>query len=226
MAEKTTTPAAPTKLSVLEFGGSEVATVAIPACLQQAVSPTHIAQVVRTAEKRARIRRAHTKGRSEVRGGGRKPWKQKGTGRARHGSRRSPIWVGGGITFGPTARPTNVAVVPRAMARRAFAGALTARAAAGAVQLLRFTKDVPLKTKEVAAAIGDAAHGLLIIVDGERAPALAQSARNISGVSVVSATAVTVTDVVQARTVWVDESVMPLIEQRCGGATVSDTTKA
>lgn len=66
------------------------------------INPIVVQQVVIAQRANSRETLAHTKGRSEVRGGGRKPWKQKGTGRARHGSIRSPLWVGGGITFGPT----------------------------------------------------------------------------------------------------------------------------
>ncbi len=63
---------------------------------------------------------AHTKDRGDVRGGGKKPWKQKGTGRARHGSRRSPIWKGGGVTFGPTKNRNFKKIIPRTIRRKAL----------------------------------------------------------------------------------------------------------
>jgi len=85
---------------------------------------------------------ASTKERSEVRGGGRKPWKQKGTGRARHGTIRSPIWRGGGTTFGPWPRSYNVAL-PKQMKKKALISALSLRGSEKSVMVL---EDVSLET--------------------------------------------------------------------------------
>jgi large subunit ribosomal protein L4 len=92
------------------------------------INPDLIHQVVvaQTANRRRVI--AHTKGRGEVRGGGKKPWRQKGTGRARHGSIRSPLWKGGGVTFGPTKERTFKKEINKKMKRKALFMVLTAKA--------------------------------------------------------------------------------------------------
>ncbi len=88
---------------VYNLEAKEVKTLELPEDIFAVeVKPTLLHEVVTIARANQRINLAHTKGRSDVRGGGRKPWRQKGTGRARHGSIRSPLWRGGGVTFGPT----------------------------------------------------------------------------------------------------------------------------
>lgn len=92
---------------------------------------------------------AHTKGRGEVRGGGRKPWRQKGTGRARHGSIRSPLWVGGGVTFGPTKERNFSKKINTKMRRKAITMCLSDRVKDGKLVLLDGLSLKDGKTKEI-----------------------------------------------------------------------------
>jgi len=107
-------------------------------------------QAVRIALANQRQVLASTKDRSEVSGGGRKPWRQKGTGRARHGSIRSPLWKGGGITFGPTKERNFKLKINKKMARKAFLTALSTKAKDSELLVLDDLKLSVPKTKEMA----------------------------------------------------------------------------
>ncbi len=93
-------------------------------------------EAVRSQRALARENIAHTKDRGEVRGGGKKPWKQKGTGRARHGSIRSPLWKGGGVTFGPRNTKNFAKKINKKVRRQALCMALTERAKDKAIRVL------------------------------------------------------------------------------------------
>ncbi|MDQ1910876.1 50S ribosomal protein L4 [Paenibacillus sp. GD4] len=136
-----------------------------------------------------------TKGRSEVRGGGRKPWKQKGTGRARQGSIRAPQWKGGGTVFGPTPRSYSYKL-PKKVRRLAIKSALSSKVVASNIIVLdQLTMAAP-KTKEFAAILGNlkvASKALVVTASYEENVAL--SARNIPGVKFVVADGINVLDV-------------------------------
>ncbi len=110
-------------------------------------------QVVTAMQANARTPVAHTKTRGEVRGGGRKPWKQKGTGRARHGSSRSPIWKGGGITFGPRNDKSYTQKINKKMRVRALAAVLSQKFAAGQVLFVDSLSFAAPKTKDAKASL-------------------------------------------------------------------------
>ncbi|MBA3349390.1 MAG: 50S ribosomal protein L4 [Actinobacteria bacterium] len=118
-----------------------------------AVNSDVMHQVATAQLAAARSGTASTKTRSEVRGGGQKPWRQKGTGRARHGSIRSPIWVGGGVVFGPKPRDYTLRV-PKKMRRAALRSALASKASEGRVAVLEEFTDT--KTRAAAALLREA----------------------------------------------------------------------
>jgi len=116
------------KVSVYNQKGEETGTTILPKeIFGVSVNPDLIHQVVVSQMANKRINIAHTKDRGEVSGGGRKPWRQKGTGRARHGSIRSPLWIGGGVTFGPRKDRVFSKKINKKMKRLAFFMTLSAK---------------------------------------------------------------------------------------------------
>ena len=138
-------------------------------------------QVMTAQLAEARSGTASTKTRSEVRGGGIKPWRQKGTGRARHGSTRSPIWVGGGVVFGPKPRDHSVKVNKK-MRAAALRSALANKAGEGRIFVIDGFSDT--KTKAAAAALkGAGIEGRVLVVldpDDESSVAVDRAFRNLS----------------------------------------------
>lgn len=120
-----------------------------PKIFEYEVNNALIHQIVVAQQANIRKPYAHTKGRSDVRGGGRKPWRQKGTGRARHGSIRSPLWAGGGVTFGPTKERNFSKRINTKMNRKALLMVLSDKAADKKLILLDKLPEFKGKTKEL-----------------------------------------------------------------------------
>jgi large subunit ribosomal protein L4 len=159
------------------------------------------------AEQLARRRgTASTRTRAEVSGGGAKPWRQKGTGRARAGSIRMPHWTGGGAAFGPTPRDYTVKVNRRAR-RRALRAALSVHARRGSIAVVDAGSYTEPSTSAAAKAL-DSLEGprrVLVLLSGDEV-ACAKSFRNISRVMVLAARDAGVADVVGARTLVLSEA--------------------
>lgn len=136
------------------------------------------------------------KGRSEVRGGGRKPWRQKGTGRARQGSIRAPQWRGGGVVHGPTPR-SYAYTMPKKVRRAALHSALTSKVDGGKLIVLDNLELSEVKTKQMAALLKRFSLEKALIVDADKQETAWLSARNIPGVKYVGANNITVYDLMR-----------------------------
>jgi large subunit ribosomal protein L4 len=182
--------------------GSDAGTIELPDELFAApVNTAVIHQAVTAQLAGRRLGTSKTKNRGEVAGTGKKPWRQKGTGRARAGSRRSPVFVGGGVAFGPQPR-SYAQRLPKQMKRLALRGALTGKFDDGAVKVVVDLAMDETKTKALLghlAALGIAA-GNVLVVAPERDEPLTLSARNAPGIDVILANSLNVVDVLRADT--------------------------
>lgn len=160
---------------------------------------------------------AFTKTRGEVRGGGRKPWRQKGTGRARHGSRRSPIWRKGGIVFGPRPREYRIDL-PKKAKRKALISALSAKVKAEEVRIVDRLELPEPKTKELVGILdklGVAPKVLIVTADGDER--VVRSARNLKGVKAISADSLNPYQILNARYMVITRAAAAKIEEALRG---------
>ena len=168
------------------------------------------------AELNARRQGTHsTKTRGKVRGGGAKPWRQKGTGRARAGSSRSPIWTGGGVVFGPTPRSYTFKI-NRKEKRAAFRSALSLHAERGSLAVFDASAFTTPSTKQAVQLLAgwDAARvpALVVLTDAEAS--VAYSFRNLERTSVLPADGIGVADLVGAATVLLSQGALDELTRR------------
>jgi large subunit ribosomal protein L4 len=185
------------KATVYNVKGKEAGEIELPEALFNAKkNDTLVRQVVLAMQANARTPVANTKGRGEVRGGGKKPWKQKGTGRARHGSIRSPIWRGGGTTHGPLSEKDYSQKINKKMRAKALAIALSDKLKSGRVLFVDSLGLSAPKAKEAKAALDTLSkvdgfdmlskrrNNSALILLGKKDDAAAKSFRNMGNVMV------------------------------------------
>lgn len=170
--------------------------------------------VVRMQRAAKRAGTACTKTRVEVRGGGAKPWRQKGTGRARAGTRRSPIWRGGGVTFGPKPRDFSFKLNKK-VKKQALAMAMSARLQEGNLVVLDDITMEAIKTKDFVGIMNTfEIDNCLIVIDGANEN-LEKSSRNVNGFKVLPAEGVNVYDILLHKKLMLVQPVIESLEKRC-----------
>ena len=150
--------------------------------------------------------------RAEVSGGGKKPWRQKGTGHARQGSTRAPQWTHGGIVFAPKPRDYSY-VLNKKVKRLALKSALSAKAASGDIKVVDGLKLDEIKTKTMRGFLAGIGAGKSVVITPEVNMNVVKSARNIPGVSATTAKLINVYDIVNANQLVIDKAALAIIEE-------------
>ncbi len=176
-----------------------------------------VKEVVVAHQANARLGTHSPRRRGEVRGGGKKPWRQKGTGRARAGSIRAPLWPGGGVVFGPKPRDYTKKINAR-VKTLAFGRALFERATAGEIDVIERFEANPAKTKIIGQVIDRIAPaGRVLIVDDPFAAEIRCAARNLRRVSLQEATKLNTLDLCQYKKIVVSAKALETIIARAAG---------
>ena len=201
------------KVSVYDINGKEVDTLELnDAIFGVNVNEhlVHLAVVAQLANKRQGTQKAKT--RSEVSGGGRKPWKPKGTGHARQGSTRSPQWKGGGVVFAPTPRDYTITLNKKER-RLALKSALTSRVNENKFIVVDDFKMDEIKTKKMQQTLNNLKinKGLVVVSEGETNTVL--STRNIKGMKTASPKTINVYDILKYNTVIASKAAVNTIEE-------------
>lgn len=203
--------------------GKAVGSVELSDELFAAPVNTAVLHQVVTAQLAARRTGTHdTKTRGEVRGGGRKPYRQKGTGRARQGSRSAPHYRGGGTVFGPHPRSYEQRL-PRKMKRLALRGALTAKLGDEQLKVIDTFGLEAIKTRELADVLRALeASGRILVVAPGRDQTLELSARNLPTVEVILADSLNVVDLLNADLVLIEQPALSRMEHVYGGGAATE----
>jgi len=204
------------KILVIDNTGKTVKEQTVPVDLKNVqTKPALLHRIIVSYEANKRAGTAHTKTRDEVAGGGRKPWRQKGTGRARHGSIRSPLWVGGGVTFGPRSNRNYSQKINKQVKEKALQMVVAERVLSGEVVICqsypdstktkdfaKWLKSFPIKTKK-----------LLVILDNEEKGA-ARGFKNLSNVNLMALNSVNPYDLLKFKNWLVSEKVFNNLVQK------------
>ena len=209
------------KLSIIDQSGNKLKDKSLSAKVFDVSineSLVHQAMVAQLGNERQNL--AHTKDRSEVRGGGRKPWRQKGTGRARAGSSRSPIWIGGGVTFGPRKDRNFKKDINKKMKKKALLMVLSDKLREKALVLVDKIDFDNYKTKEFDLLLKNIEENVLknkrrsiLIINDKKNEKLKYSARNLKGVKIINLENINILDLLKYKNLLLTEKAVEILEK-------------
>ncbi|MGM0420156.1 MAG: 50S ribosomal protein L4 [Bacillota bacterium] len=203
------------EFAVLNSNGDQIKEISANEDLFQGKINEHVVHEAVTAQLAAKRQgNASTKGRSEVRGGGRKPWRQKGTGRARHGSIRSPLWVGGGITFGPKPRSYKKKINKKTK-KLALRSILSAKYNAGEIKVIEKLSFAEPKTQEAAKLLNnlDLKDKKVLIILPEKDKNAYLSIRNLENAKTMVIDGINAYDLLDNEAIIIPEDALGRLEE-------------